>query len=888
MSLSGLSHDEVVQSRKEFGRNELTPPPREAWWWLLLEKFRDTTIIILIVAATVSLAMTAVERFLLHHADASFIDSIGIFLAIALAVLVAFLSERRSAKAFELLNQIKDDITIKVIRGGKTEEVSIGDVVVNDLVRLSLGDKIPADGVFVETSGLSVDQSLLTGESMPAEKEVDSPGFRGTMVTDGHGILRVTAVGDSTEMGKIASSLGSEATPDTPLQEKLARLAKQLSVIGISAATLIFIVMVLRAVLLATGSEVAGFDLAGEVLLAFLVAVTVVVVAVPEGLPMMVTVSLALNMMKMAREKCLIRKLVASETIGSATVICSDKTGTLTRNEMRIVWACSDLIPNSGDAPPSDALVRGMAINTSAEWQRNEDGKGRGIGNPTESAMLAWLDLHGIAYAPIRETADRTSELAHNSARKLSIVQVKESSGRVCLIKGAPERILDRCTSVLVNGQLLPFDTARRATIDRAMIESQQQALRVIAFAQKESCSHDCNEDCLLCSGLTLVALIGIADPIREAVPAAVAKCHRGGIDVKMITGDALPTARAIATQASILSSPPREDELVLTSEDLARIDDDALPQVALSLRVLARATPMDKLRLVKALHKTGAVVAMTGDGTNDAPALKVADVGISMGITGTEVAKEASDIVLLDDNFTTIVTGVLWGRTLYRNIQRFLQLQLSVNVVALVCAVLGPLVGVPLPFTVVQLLWINIIMDTFAAIALSSEPPRPEFMQQRPVPRHAAIITPQMLITILICSLWQIGCLFAALWCGWFVEHGYQFGLVQDDKTNIEPLTVFFTVFVMFQFWHKFNCRALTVGDSPFTLLYKNRPFIAIVGITTLVQIAMVQTGGVVGQVFRTVPLSLTQWIEITLFTATIIPVGYAARWIAAKLHTN
>ena len=1022
----GLNAEQVRFSAGRYGRNTLTPPQRDPWWQQLLEKFEDPTIRILLVAAVISLLMTIVEKFVLDHPEASFVDSVGIVLAVLLATLAGFFSELKSAGEFELLNKVKDDIRIKVLRDGQITEMSINDIVVGDLVRLDLGDKVPADGVVLDALGLLVDQSVMTGESIPIEKHpTTEPGaialdeiekfddqhlvYRGTMVSDGHGQFLVAAVGDATRLGQIAANLGAaESDSATPLSQKLSVLANQISVVGVCGAMTIFTVMAVKAigksilfhetwagvvhshdvlsfVVLAVISLLLGFltmrfalrpffesmgiplnnplfqvvagvplvvgvfgvglggmevldahngtllfvhptgeaelwqgpevmqwavtetmMLVRALLTCFVVAVTIIVVAVPEGLPMMVTVSLALNMMKMARENCLIRKLVASETIGSATVVCTDKTGTLTQNRMTVTWLFVGLQEFTGsrlDAvrtlPEWTMLVNSISANSEASLHIESDKSIAGIGNPTECALLRLLHDAGVDYREHREKHPRLWELSHNSQRKMSLVLIKDGERKRCFAKGAPEKLIERCSSVFIDGTPQPIES-HLETINAALDQATGQALRVIALTEKsgeENCFEANNADhCLECRDHTLLALVGIADPIRPEVPRAVDRCRQAGVDVKMITGDSEPTAIAIAKQAGILSETfiPSADgvtakELVMTSVELAKISDEHLPDVARRLRVLARSTPMDKLRLVKAMHREGEVVAMTGDGTNDAPALKFADVGISMGQAGTEVAKEASDIVLIDDNFKSIVTGIWWGRTLYQNIQRFLQFQLSVNVVALSCALIGPLVGVPLPLTVPQLLWINIIMDTFAAIALSTEPPRESSMRRRPVPRNASIITAPMGISILLNSFYQVVVLFLALYFGWFLdaEHHFTFGLEPRAAGNLEALTVFFTIFVMFQFWRIFLCRSLRYEESPFSQLLANRAFLMIVTLIAVVQFTMVQASGYIGigEIFRTVSLSGTQWGGIALLTATILPVAWGVRWMVWRM---
>ena len=989
----GLSDSQIEAMREQFGRNELSPPQKTPWWKDLIANFQDPTIRILLVAALISMAVTAIERSIFKNTDAGYFDSLGIFLAVGLATLLAYFSQRKSSRAFELLNKIRNDIPIKVFRNGQIGNLSIAEIVVGDIVKIDAGDKIPADGILLNSYGIKIDQSMLTGESIPVRKEIyggnndiiairksvksDAPSFlaRGTTVVDGSGLMRVVWVGDETQMGQIARKLEEQSNSEneTPLVQKLSRLAGQISSVGIIGALAIFAVMIsedllqsplldslkeentstfaiilgalavtlvfkrfllchlspkgeiwirskwgqliilvpLFLALLSVGLGLLamtkspnqaenGIALLREVLMAFVVAVTIIVVAVPEGLPMMVTMCLALNMRKMVKQNCLVRRLVASETIGSATVICTDKTGTLTENRMKpgLVFIdgkeyTPDRFDRLRECSSWERLSAGIALNSRALLRFAPDGKTEhnkvtGVGNITESALLTFLFDLGIDYRSIRQNWNLLFELGHNSERKMSLTGGVFRDEKTLFIKGAPEIILARCSTMLINGVDQPI-ARQKEKIDGFLRSASQRTHRVLAFAEKTKVVHDFKTSepervWLEESGFRFIGLIGLADPVRPEAASSIKACHAAHIEVKMITGDSAQTAKAIADSVGI---PTDEPESVLTSTEFNEIPDERLFDEITKIRVLSRATPFDKLRLVNALHRRGDVVAMTGDGINDAPALKAADVGISMGKNGTELAKDASDIVLIDDNFKSIVNGVLWGRTLFQNIRRFVQFQLSVNVTALICALIGPILHVPLPLTVTQLLWINIIMDTFAALALSTEPPRPQTLKEKPIPRSASIINRTMGLTILSSGLYQSSILFLALFGGWFVdpEHCYNPSIPIADArflpVNRQALTVFFTVFVMFQFWHSFNCRSLRVNESGFRFITQNPSFIFIITTIALVQVAMVQIP-IIGNFFRTEPLTFGQWLSIILMTFTVVPFVKVCRLVA------
>jgi Ca2+-transporting ATPase len=872
---TGLTREQVSESREKFGTNALTPPPRPPLWLLFLEKFKDPTIILLSGAAAVSL--------LIGIFKGTFHESIGIFIAILLATGMAFYSEYKSGKEFELLNDIKDE-RAKVRRYGKFHTIPVQELVVGDIAFIEMGDRIPADGIVIKTAGLLADESLLTGESVAVNKTVQPPQddseshfkknrvYMGTLISDGSGIFQVTQVGDNTEMGRIAASLSESEQPPTPLQERLGVLSKQIGYVGMTMAVLIFVSLVILNYSIGK-LRTWNMDTFDMVVNFFVVAVAVVVVAVPEGLPMMVTMSLALNMRKMAAANCLVKKLEASETIGSVTVICSDKTGTLTQNKMKPVWFYvggqeldRESVPGVFETPEWQSMVKNAAINSNANLEMN-NGSCRPVGNATEGALLCFLHEQGVIYSDLRDGAEVVRQIPFSSARKKMVTVIQEGEGFLCLEKGAPSILLEECTHVMMGGEKKEIGPYR-AQIEAALDGASSNAYRVLAFTLKET-PHACS-DGFQCGGCShhhvLMGMVGIADPLRDEVYESVEACHRAGIDVKMITGDDIKTARSIARQCRILRT---EDDLALTQGEFDALSDEELSQKIDMIKVLARSRPADKLRLVKALHARRAVVGMTGDGTNDAPALRQADVGISMGKAGTQVANEASDIVLLDDNFSSIVSGILWGRTIYENIQRLIQFQLTVNVVALLVAFIGPFIGTHmLPLTVVQLLWVNIIMDTFAALALSTEPPRDETLLRCPRKRDELIITPSMACYIGITGIFMTIVLLVLLNTGFL-----------GGAPGIEQLTILFTTFVMFQFWNEFNCRSLSHRQSPFQNLSKNPMFIAIVSIIFIIQVLVVNFGG---PLFRTVPIPLETWAKIILITLSVLPVGYGAKLAA------
>jgi len=866
-------------------------------------------------------------------------DGLAVMVAVVLATGVAFVSEYQSDHEFALLNARKGDLRVKVEREGQFQTLGFEEVVVGDAVILALGDEIPADGRLVKAADLFVDQSLMTGESRevrkdprPLDETADGPEqsgclYRGTQVVHGIGRMIVTEVGDATYLGQIARRLSAAerveepqtaqdrvrrkltiAREMTPLQEKLERLAGLISRVGYLAAAAIFLALLARGILIANPeiywptSFPALLAVAHNLIDYFMYMVIIIVVAVPEGLPMSVTVSLALAMRKMARANSLVRQLMACETIGSVTVICCDKTGTLTQNKMQIVrlaWAgqvfdrargadwphasAEAAWPRAGQ--PLDGIVLNAAVNSTAHLEARE-GRLRVVGNSTEGALLLWLHEQGIAYSKLRLQFPALYQIHFSSERKRMTTVVHCSLGLLALVKGAPEWVLAKCSHYqTAEGEQAPLTPALSDLIQKQLREAAGQALRTLAFAFARLGPETPAEPevlhaqrAVLENDLIFAGFVAIGDPLRVDVKEALAQCRQAGIDVKMITGDNLETARAVAGEIGLLNG---QGPLVLTSQEFNALSDEELKDRLPRLRVLARARPLDKLRMVQLLQELGEVVAVTGDGTNDAPALRQADVGLSMGRAGTEVAKEASKIVLLDDAFATIVKAVHWGRSLFENIQRFLQFQLTINVSALVIALLGPCFGVKPPFTILQLLWVNVLMDTLASIALCSEPPRPGLMLVPPKRRDDSIISRPMLWTIITTAAFVVVAMMALL-LG--MENGWWLADTEAERSRSFPeltywqVAVFFTVFVFFQVWNEINSRSLTPQASGFQGLHRNRVFLAILGLIVVGQVLLVTFGG---DIFEVRPLGLLAWLAIAVGTASVLVYAEIVRRI-------
>ena len=860
-SFEGLSAKEVTESRLRNGINILTPPPGVPLWKKFLSKFSDPLILILLIAGILSLGISFYDYFGLGHGADSFIEPVGIFIAIFLATGLAFYFEYKADKEFDLLNQVNDDEPVQVIRGGNMTEIPKKDVVVGDIVKLNTGNDIPADGILLDASSLSVDESTLTGEPscrkttdpMHFDNEATFPSdhvLRGTRVIEGHGIMKVLAVGDSTENGKVFTAAQIDNSVKTPLNEQLDGLGKLISKISYILATVIILG---RIIVYFTNYDFEWMPFISYMLQSIMVAVTLVVVSVPEGLPMAVTLSLAYSMRRMLKSNNLVRKMHACETMGAATVICTDKTGTLTENQMR-VYKTDFFIPQSD----ASYIYQGIAVNSTAELDHSSE-KTKVLGNPTEGALLLWLENQGIDYNKLRSEVSMVEELPFSTERKyMATVVNNEKDTKILYVKGAPEIIFGLCKHY-------PEGVSKEG-IDSLLLGYQAQAMRTLGFAYQIIKDGDktIDDKRVIADNLTFIGITAISDPVRATVPAAVKEVLDAGIKVKIVTGDTPGTAKEIARQIGLWNDDIDNDNNIITGEEFANIPDSSLPSEVSDFKIIARARPMDKKRLVETLQLNNEVVAVTGDGTNDAPALKAAHVGLSMG-DGTSVAKEASDITIVDNSFTSIGRAVMWGRSLYQNIQRFILFQMTVNVVACLIVLFGAFMGMQSPLTVTQMLWVNLIMDTFAAMALASLPPSESVMKDKPRSRAAFIINSAMYKDII-----STGIIFFIMLLGFFyyLEHTDITSLLQIGRvpfgsntglTNYE-LSIFFTTFVFLQFWNMFNARAFETGKSALNLKgcsgFGLTALIIVVG-----QIIIVTFGG---QFFSVAPIAITDWIII------------------------
>jgi Ca2+-transporting ATPase len=858
----GLSDKEVEESRLKHGDNTLTPPRKTSMWQLYLEKYKDPIIQILLVAATISLILAFVEG--------EFMETIGIFIAIFLATTIGFYFEMDAAKKFNMLTSLSEDQDVKVRRGGRVMNIPRRNVVVGDVVLIETGDEVPADGTLLISSDLQIDESSLTGEQLTTKHANDDERGKGdeaypknmvlrsTMVMNGMGEYVVTAVGDSTEIGHVARSSNEKTGVKTPLNMQLERLAKLISKAGITVAVAAFVLFVLHNII--TNYDLWHSDnyigMIEVVLKYFMMAVTLIVMAVPEGLPMAVTLALALNMRRMLKSNNLVRKLHACETMGAVNVICTDKTGTLTQNRMHV----EEML--TFDENSNMTLPRAIALNTTAHI---------GVGNPTERALIEWVTDKGIDYEEMRHEANVIDSLPFSTERKMMATEVETDGKRWLLVKGAPEIVMAMCN--------ISDDDRRRA--ETFLREKQQKAMRTLAMAcveergeNDEDRTHSgslmlrlqssCTSQATKPSAeFTLQAIAALADPVREDVPDAVAQCHKAGIEVKVVTGDVSGTAIEIARQIGI---EPSEGFHITGAEFAALSDEEALQRVE-NLKVISRARPQDKQRLVSLLQQRGNVVAVTGDGTNDAPALNYAHVGLSLG-SGTSVAKQASDMTLIDDSFRSITSAVMWGRSLYKNIQRFLFFQLVVNVTALLLVLAGSLIGTELPLTVTQILWVNLIMDTFAAMALASLPPSREVMNEKPRSQSDFIISRPMMQGILF-----EGIVFFLLMFAFLLHCFYDDSVVGVQR---HELTLFFTTFVMIQVWNLFNAKTLGSNHSAFRYLWRNRGLLIVLVMIIAGQWLIVEYGG---EMFRTDGMNWKEWTVVIAATSLVMWIGEAWR---------
>jgi Ca2+-transporting ATPase len=888
----GLNDTQVRESRKKYGTNTLTPPPRKPWWKEFLEKFTDPIIIILLAALILSTGVSVYEfRWGIEAGQFRiFLEPIGILAALLLATVVGFLFEQSANRKFEILNKVNDDTPVKVVRNGNISQITKKDVVVGDIIILETGEEVPADGELHEAVSLQINESTLTGEPVcrktvnPAEFDPDATypsnrAMKGTTVVDGHGIIKVLKVGDNTEYGKVYEGAQLDSSIETPLNKQLNGLAKLITRASYAIAALIVAGRLAGYFVEAGSINITDWiHFGGYVLKTIMIAVTVIVVAVPEGLPMSVTLSLALSMKRMLSTNNLVRKMHACETMGAATVICTDKTGTLTQNQMKIFETQFYSPDNHGQ----EIIYESIAVNSTAFLDYSDKDKTRALGNPTEGALLLWLHENGINYLPLRENAETVDRLTFSTERKYmaTIVNSPLSGKKTLYIKGAPEIILNLCKHIPVE----------KTKIEKQLLEYQNKAMRTLSFAyQTIEDNHNYIENGKLQNTeLTFLGTVAISDPVRPEVPEAVKNCLNAGIDIKIVTGDTPGTAKEIGRQIGLLRENEPEEHHITGTEFAATPDKELLEKI-LNLKIISRARPMDKQRLVQLLQQKGQVVAVTGDGTNDAPALNQAQVGLSMG-DGTSVAKEASDITILDNSFSSITRAVMWGRSLYRNIQRFILFQMTINVAACIIVLIGAFSGTESPLTVTQMLWVNLIMDTFAALALASLPPSEKVMQDKPRKTTDFIISRPMWKNII-----SAGTLFVLLLFGLMQQFKHEeistlsqitpdsffsnfLNFRYGDTFSPYELSLFFTTFVMLQFWNMFNAKAFMTGKSSLANLGKSAGFLAIAAVILAGQWLIVTAGG---EMFNVVPLKPEDWAYIIAATSIVMLAGEAIRLI-------
>ena len=875
---TGLTDAQVLESRRKNGANVLTPPEKEPLWKQFLEKFGDPLIIILMIAGALSIGISCYEFFGLGQGAAVFFEPVGIFVAILLATGLAFYFELQADKEFTILNQVNDDEPVEVIRNGNTTQIPRKDIVVGDIVILNTGEEVPADSELLEATSLHMDESTLTGEPM-CGKSVDEKDFdkaatyptnhvmKGTKVMEGHGICRVLAVGDKTEQGKVFEAVQIDDSVKTPLNEQLDGLSDWITKVSYGFAALIVIGRIIM-YFVTNGTDCFGSmeqvaPFIAYVLQTLMIAVTLVVVAVPEGLPMAVTLSLAYSMRRMLKTNNLVRKMHACETMGATTVICTDKTGTLTQNLMSV-----DEMKMYGDTP-MEVLAEGIAVNSTASIDFSDKSKPQILGNPTEGALLLWLNNKGVDYRSIRESVKTVAEVPFSTERKYMATVVESvalKGKKVLYVKGAPEIVFGLCKKTSVS----------KEDVDKQLTEYQNRAMRTLGFAYQVLSDGEKTVDGnkIVADELCFIGIAAIADPVRLDVPSAVKECVDAGISVKIVTGDTSGTAKEIARQIGLWNDAKDTERNIITGPEFAALSDADLQERILDLKIISRARPMDKKRLVETLQKKNQVVAVTGDGTNDAPALRAAHVGLSMG-DGTSVAKEASDITIIDNSFSSIGKAVMWGRSLYQNIQRFLLFQLTVNVTACCLVLCGAFMGTESPLTVTQMLWINLIMDTFAAMALASLPPSESVMKDKPRDRNAFILNKPMLREIIGVGGFFFLMLFGMLYIFLHAEVNQLTDLLHlqlgaKGHVSTYELTLLFTTFVMTHFFYLFNARAFETGRS--ALHFKGcNGLLTIVAIILVGQIAMVELPGL-QQFFNVEGLKLIDWVIIIIGSSFVL----------------
>ncbi len=897
---TGLTDTQVFESRKRYGHNELTPPKKESSWVLLMEKFKEPLIVILLVAMTLSLVVSFYQYFEGTEGFSIFLEPIGIFFAVVLAIGVGFLFEQSANKKFDILNQEGESQPVKVIRNGNYSSISKCDIVVGDIVLLDIGDEVPADGILLEAVSLHINESVLTGEPV-IRKTVNSQDFlqdatypsdrvlRGTTVVDGHGIMKVTMVGDRTEYGKVYEGSQIDNKVKTPLNIQLERLSSIITWISYIIAGLIILG---RLILFFTGNvDYSITEIGRYILNTLMLAITVIVVAVPEGLPMSVSLSLALSMRRMLTTNNLVRKMHACETMGATTVICTDKTGTLTQNQMRVSETHFPVLGQKQDKIGGETwsiIEQSVAVNSTANLDMS-DTRIKTLGNPTEAALLLWLQDHGVDYRTIREKTDIVEQSAFSTEKKYmaTLVATKKEYEQLLLVKGAPEILLGFCSNLLVSKDKCESMDMYKGQIEEKLLEYQGRAMRTLGFAymkieQGTHCFDSTGR--LRVSGMTFLGVVAISDPVRPEVPEAVKGCIDAGIDVKIVTGDTPGTAKEIGRQIGLWTDEDGEQNHI-TGAEFAAMSNERLLERLSDIKIMSRARPMDKSRLVSLLQQMGEVVAVTGDGTNDAPALNAAQVGLSMG-DGTSVAKQASAITILDNSFKSINRAVLWGRSLYRNIQRFILFQLTINVVACLVVLIGSFIGTELPLTVTQMLWVNLIMDTFAAMALASLPPEERVMEEKPRKTSDNIITPKMRVIIGITSGVFLIVLMGLIYVFKCNDVRSLSLLWSDDLSLTLPstggelsayeLSLFFTVFVMLQLWNMFNAKAYLTHRSAFGSMAKSQSFMLIALVIIVGQIFIVNFGG---KMFNVTPISFNDWIYIIVGTSVVLIMGEVYR---------